>query len=252
MSALASYEFNGKPVRMAGTNDAPLFHAGDLCEHLGIKNSRDAVKDFPIDEVVLNYSVNSAGKKAPALFLTEKGANRLLFRSDKPQAKALQDWVFGTVLPSIRKTGRFDVEQQAREIAFQHFLLDVPTEHRTTFTEDWFRAILGVWDVEYIKARRPGFVGNVINEFVYDALLKGLPEELKARRKLSGNDYAKLHQFLKTEAKEKLAEPLLTLKVLAKNSQGRPSDFRESFNRVFNGIDQLPLGYVPRKQLISC
>ena len=120
MSALASYEFHGKPVRMAGTNDAPLFNAGDLCEHLGIKQAADAVRDYPKDEVVLNHTVDSLGKKNQALFLTEKGANRLLFKSNKPQAEAFRSWVFGTVLPAIRKTGKFDVQEQARELAFKH------------------------------------------------------------------------------------------------------------------------------------
>lgn len=32
----------------------------------------------------------------------------MIFRSNKPEAKAFQDWVFNEVLPAIRKTGRYE------------------------------------------------------------------------------------------------------------------------------------------------
>ena len=42
------------------------------------------------------------------LVITEAGLYRLIFRSDKSEAKRFQDWVFKEVLPSIRKTGSYD------------------------------------------------------------------------------------------------------------------------------------------------
>ncbi|WP_083781585.1 BRO-N domain-containing protein [Roseovarius sp. 217] len=43
----------------------------------------------------------------PMVIVTESGLYKLVMRSDKPEAKAFQDWVTGTVLPSIRKDGGY-------------------------------------------------------------------------------------------------------------------------------------------------
>jgi prophage antirepressor-like protein len=37
--------------------------------------------------------------------VSESGMYKLLLRSDKPEAKAFQDWVTREVLPAIRKDG---------------------------------------------------------------------------------------------------------------------------------------------------
>lgn len=39
--------------------------------------------------------------------VSESGLYKLIMRSDKPEARAFQDWVTRVVLPSIRKTGAY-------------------------------------------------------------------------------------------------------------------------------------------------
>jgi len=39
--------------------------------------------------------------------VSESGLYKLIMRSDKPQAKAFQDWVTRSVLPAIRKDGMY-------------------------------------------------------------------------------------------------------------------------------------------------
>lgn len=46
--------------------------------------------------------------------LNEPGLWKLIFRSNKPEAKRLQKWVTSEVLPSIRKTGSFHVEPERK------------------------------------------------------------------------------------------------------------------------------------------
>ena len=46
------------------------------------------------------------------LYVTEAGLYRLIFRSNKPAAERVRKWVFGEVLPSIRKTGGYGERQQ--------------------------------------------------------------------------------------------------------------------------------------------
>ena len=234
-------------VRVFGTTDAPLFVATDVCSILGLGNASLAINGNPTrgddgldDDEKGIYSVETEGGRQNMLCVTEAGLYSLIFKSRRPEAKAFKKWVTSEVLPAIRKHGRYEIEQQARSLAFKHFLAEVPTEWQETFSADWFAAILGVYGLDHVKGRTPGFVGTLINDYIYEPLVAGLPAELKARREIAGKG-GKLHQFLKVEARQKLSEHLAVVKALALNNHGHPDGFRESFDRVFNRRDQLLL-----------
>lgn len=68
-------------------------------------------EDFrgPINEPPKNtININSQGMK----FINESGLYTLIARSDKREARRFQRWVTSEVLPSIRKTGSYNVQQQ--------------------------------------------------------------------------------------------------------------------------------------------
>ena len=63
----------------------------------------------PINEPPKNtININSQGMK----FINESGLYTLIARSDKREARKFQRWVTSEVLPSIRKTGGYNVQQQ--------------------------------------------------------------------------------------------------------------------------------------------
>lgn len=49
--------------------------------------------------------------------ITESGVNKLIMRSDKPDACKFQDWIAREVLPAIRRTGGYLLNEAARETA---------------------------------------------------------------------------------------------------------------------------------------
>ena len=51
------------------------------------------------------------------LTISESGLYKLIMRSRKPQARKFQDWVTREVLPAIRKTGGYLLNEEARETA---------------------------------------------------------------------------------------------------------------------------------------
>lgn len=51
--------------------------------------------------------------------VNESGLYSVILRSDKPEAKAFKRWVTHEVLPSIRRTGRYEVGGQAAQMALQ-------------------------------------------------------------------------------------------------------------------------------------
>lgn len=82
-------------VVINSVSSAPWFVAKDVCECLGIKNSRQATKDFMPDEkagVILN-DIRSDGKSQKRLFtvVSEAGLYMLIMKSRKKEAVTFQD-----------------------------------------------------------------------------------------------------------------------------------------------------------------
>jgi anti-repressor protein len=90
----------------------PWWVAKDVCEALGIDNSRQALSrlaDDEKDDVILNDAI---GRPQNTAVVNESGLYALIFNSRKPEAKAFQKWVTSEVLPSIRKTGSYGHKPQ--------------------------------------------------------------------------------------------------------------------------------------------
>ena len=49
--------------------------------------------------------------------ISESGLYKYIMRSDKPEARAFQDWITREVLPAIRKTGGYVLQGADRETA---------------------------------------------------------------------------------------------------------------------------------------
>lgn len=83
----------------------------DVCSILGLSNPAEVKKRLEADgcvEINVNTLRDSYGISAgnPNLtFINEENLYSCIFRSNKPEAKKFQKWVFGEVLPCIRKTG---------------------------------------------------------------------------------------------------------------------------------------------------
>lgn len=62
------------------------------------------------EQLGINQIVTQLGAKmTAATLISESGLYKLIMRSDKPQARPFQDWVTREVLPSIRKTGAYEL-----------------------------------------------------------------------------------------------------------------------------------------------
>lgn len=107
-------------IRVSGTSDNPLFCLADVCRVLEIKNSSDCKSRLKPEGVVLTEGVSNTTnqygittkQKVTLTFINEQNLYKVIMRSDKPQAEPFQDWVFGEVLPSIRKTGGYMVAKE--------------------------------------------------------------------------------------------------------------------------------------------
>ena len=118
-------QFKGHQLRHTMIEGEPWFAAIDACNCLGMNTAGGSylwLRGIDDEEKKLlkraEHPNMMLGTKAPALTaVSESGLYKLIMRSDKPEAKAFQDWVTKEVLPSIRKTGGYLLNEVARSTA---------------------------------------------------------------------------------------------------------------------------------------
>ena len=93
-------------LRTAEQNGETWFCLADICKPLGIraKDCRHRLKAEGI--VIIDTPTNRSVQGM--LFVNEGNLYRAIFQSHKPEADRFTDWVTEEVLPSIRKTGRYE------------------------------------------------------------------------------------------------------------------------------------------------
>lgn len=98
----------GFSIRTVERNGEPWFVAADVCGALEVKNPRHAISRLDEDErntVVLNDGIRGNPNFS---IVSESGLYTLMMGSRKPEAKTFKRWVTHEVLPTIRKTGRYE------------------------------------------------------------------------------------------------------------------------------------------------
>ena len=111
--SLQFFVYREHQLRTVELNGEVWLVAKGVCDILGIANARDAVNELDDDEK--NTVVISDGNRGnPNMnVINEPGLYKLTFKSRKPEAKKFTRWVTHEVLPSIRRTGSYSVNQEA-------------------------------------------------------------------------------------------------------------------------------------------
>lgn len=95
-------------VRTIINEDKILFCASDVAKALGYRNYNDAVNKHC--RAIVKCDTPISGKIQAINFIHEGDIYRLIIRSKLPTAEKFESWVFDEVLPSIRKTGSYAIE----------------------------------------------------------------------------------------------------------------------------------------------
>lgn len=123
-------------LRTAERDGETWFCLADVCRPLGLraKDCKLRLKKDGVDTIALTDSV---GRMQGMLFVNEGNLYRAIFQSRKPEADRFTDWVTEEVLPSIRKTGRYENKPMtvAENLAAQAQLL-VEQEQRIARIEE--------------------------------------------------------------------------------------------------------------------
>lgn len=117
---IQAFDFKGQQVRtLASLDDLPWFAAADVCKALAITNVSQAINGNPshpegqrggldADEKRITTVYTPSGDQE-MLVINESGLYSLIFKSRKAEAKAFKKWVTSEVLPTLRKTSRYEM-----------------------------------------------------------------------------------------------------------------------------------------------
>lgn len=112
--AAAVFQFGNLDVRtFVDDKGEPWFLANDVCAVLDYRNPRDAVLKHCREKGVAKRDTLTAKGEQEATYINEGNLYRLIIKSRKSEAEKFESWVCDEVLPSIRKTGRYEAIKQA-------------------------------------------------------------------------------------------------------------------------------------------
>lgn len=114
MNQLQQFMYGHQEMRTMNIDGEPWFVAKDVCEVLEIANSRDAIGRLDDDEkgVVLT---DTLGGKQNVATVNEYGLYSLILGSRKPEAKQFKRWITHEVIPTIRRTGSYNLPKTMPE-----------------------------------------------------------------------------------------------------------------------------------------
>lgn len=116
-------------VRTVSIDGEPWLCLADICSALEIGNVSQVKTRLSEDGVITNEVIDSLGRKQKASFINESNMYKLIFQSRKESAERFTDWVTSEVLPSIRKTGSYNLPGTYKE-ALQQLLIQVEENER--------------------------------------------------------------------------------------------------------------------------
>lgn len=101
-------------IRTVEIDGKPYFMASDVAKALGYTNPNKAINDHC--RAITKRSTPISGKMQDVNFIGEGDMYRLITHSKLESAERFESWVFDEVLPTLRKTGRYEMPNLSTEM----------------------------------------------------------------------------------------------------------------------------------------
>lgn len=109
---ITPFYFEEKQVRvLIDDTGEPWWVAKDVCEVLEYADQTQALERLDEDEKGV-VKIPTPGGPQSMITISESGLYNLIFRSLKPEARSFRRWITHEILPSIRKTGQFSLNNE--------------------------------------------------------------------------------------------------------------------------------------------
>lgn len=149
-------------VRTININGEPWFVGKDVAVALGYCDPADAIRTHVDKEDKGVGETPTPGGKQRVIIINESGLYSLILGSKLGSAKRFKRWVTSEVLPAIRKTGSYDMDEYSPEMKaiLMHDKKLVKIDNRVTDLENHMTIDYGQQTV----------LGDEVNKAVLDAL----------------------------------------------------------------------------------
>lgn len=215
MNELKIFNFESNDVRTQVINDEPWFVGKDVAEVLGYAKPLNAIAmHVDEDDSLKQGLVDSLGREQQTIFINESGMYALVFGSKLETAIRFKKWVTKEVLPSIRKSGSYQIPKDPMDTLRLMFQATEQTQEKVNQVDA--RVIY----LEQNVKLEPGeytYIGKSISRKVYqigkeraysmnrqqkDELFKAINKEIaeitgvRTRTQLRQKDYKKVIEFI--------------------------------------------------------
>ncbi|MGP1464180.1 MAG: BRO family protein [Prevotella koreensis] len=109
-TAMQVFTWNESDVQIRSKiiDGTPWLVAKDLCDYLELNDVSKALERLDDDEK-LTRKFFVSGQMRSMWLVNESGTYALILRSNKPKAREFRKWITSEVLPTLRKTGRYEL-----------------------------------------------------------------------------------------------------------------------------------------------
>lgn len=114
MNELSVFDFGDCTIRTVVDDEKIYFVARDVAAALGYSNTKDAVNRH-CRGVVKRDLIDKLGRNQEVAAIPESDLYRLIFNSKLPAAQKFEEWVTDDVLPTLRQTGSYNLNQTPEE-----------------------------------------------------------------------------------------------------------------------------------------
>ncbi len=160
LQIFANEEFG--EIRTVQLNNETYFVGKDVADNLGYQNGSRDINRHVLEEDRVKEMIFDGKQNKETILINESGLYALIFGSKLESAKRFKHWVTSEVLPSIRKTGSYEMEQYSPEMKaiLMHDKKLVKMDERVTELENNTTIDYGQQQV----------LGDIVNRVVIEAL----------------------------------------------------------------------------------
>ena len=108
MNQVQYFNFNQNAIQVINKNGEAWFIASEVAAMLGYRDSYNMTRILDNDEKG-THNVSTLGGNQDVSVINESGFYHAAFKSRKPEVKPFRKWVTSEVLPTIRKTGGYQI-----------------------------------------------------------------------------------------------------------------------------------------------
>ncbi len=99
-------------IRTVTIDNEPWFVGKDVATALGYERADNAIRNHVEEDDKLMHQISASGQNRQMYIINESGLYALIFGSKLESAKEFKHWVTSEVLPTLRKTGSYEMPKK--------------------------------------------------------------------------------------------------------------------------------------------